>query len=262
MKVIILCGGQGTRLREFTEVRPKPMVEIGGRPILWHIMKIYAHWGFNDFILCLGYKGQLIREYFLNYEAKNSDFTVTLGRRQSVEYHGVGHGENGWRVTLVETGEKAMTGSRVSRGARYLGEPRETFAVTYGDGVSNLDLGAVLAFHRKHGKLGTLTGVRPPGRFGEVRVDQGRAIAFEEKPQIGQGMINGGFFFFEPGFLKYLSDDPDCILEREPLRRAADDGQLFVYEHADYWQCMDTYRDWESLERQWQSGGAPWKVWE
>jgi glucose-1-phosphate cytidylyltransferase len=260
MKVMILCGGQGTRLREMTEIRPKPMVEIGGRPILWHIMKYYAHHGMREFILCLGYKGNVIREYFLNYEMMNSDFTLELGKTKSIQVHGDVHGEEGWKITFVETGETTFTGARVKRASRYL-DPGETFGLTYGDGVSNVDLKAALAFHRAHGKAATLTGVRPPGRFGELRQEKGRVVEFEEKPQMAQGLINGGFFFLEPGFLKYLSDKPDCSMEGEPIKRCASDGQLFVYEHSDYWQCMDTMRDWDSLERQWQTGKAPWKVW-
>ncbi len=260
MKVMILCGGQGTRLREHTEVRPKPMVEIGGQPILWHIMKLYAHHGFNEFVLCLGYKANLIKEYFLNYQAMRSDFTIDLGKNRSVQYHGSDHDESAWKVTLAFTGENAMTGARVKRAARYL-TPGETFAVTYGDGVSDVDLAAALRFHKSHRGLATVTGVRPPSRFGEIQTDGQRVVGFSEKPQTTQGMINGGFFFFEPGFLDYLSDDDNCILERTPLERCANDGRFSVYEHAGFWHCMDTYRDWEALERQWHSGAAPWKVW-
>ncbi len=247
MRVMILCGGMGTRLRELTDLRPKPMVEVGGRPILWHIMKLYAHYGMTDFVLCLGYKGSTIKEYFLNYEAMNSDFTVELGRRNGVELHGATHGECGWRVTLAETGERAMTGARIKRAAAYI-EGDQTFAVTYGDGVTDADLHAALACHRSHGGLATLTGVRPPSRFGEVAFSGGRVTAFSEKPQVAQGLINGGFFFFERGFLDYLTDDDDCVLERTPLERCAADRQLFVYSHPGYWQCMDTLRDWESLQ--------------
>jgi glucose-1-phosphate cytidylyltransferase len=259
MQVMILCGGLGTRLRELTEVRPKPMVEVGGRPILWHIMKLYAHYGMTDFVLCLGYKGSMIKEYFLNYEATNSDFTVELGRRNGIELHGKPHGESGWRVTLADTGERAMTGARISRAAKYLDD--QTFAVTYGDGVTDADLQNGLAFHRSHGGLATLTGVRPPSRFGELTSFDGRVTAFSEKPQIAQGLINGGFFFFERGFLNYLSDDDNCVLERAPLERCAADRQLFVFSHPGYWHCMDTLRDWESLQKQWEEGNAPWKVW-
>ena len=261
MKVMILCGGQGTRLREHTEVRPKPMVEIGGRPILWHIMKLYAHHGFTEFILCLGYKGNLIKEYFLNYEAMNSDFTVSLGQKDATRYHGSRHGEKGWTVTLVNTGEDAMTGARVKRAVSYLGKHPETFAVTYGDGVSDIDLKAVLAFHRRHGRMATVTGVRPPSRFGELTHRGDTVVRFSEKTQVGEGVISGGFFFFEPAFLRYLDEDSGCVLERAPLERCVAEGQLKLYEHGGYWQCMDTYRDWESLERQWQSGKAPWNVW-
>ena len=260
MKVMILCGGMGSRLRELTEVRPKPMVEIGGRPILWHIMKLYAHHGMREFILCLGYKGSMIKEYFLNYETMNSDFTVELGKSNSIRLHGAAHNEDGWRVTLAETGERAHTGARIARSARYLGDDT-TFAVTYGDGVTDADLAAALSFHKSRGRLATLTGVRPQSRFGEIVEDAGRVVEFREKPQVGQGLINGGFFFFEKGFLRYLSDDDGCVLEREPLERCAADGQLSVFEHAGYWQCMDTMRDWELLQRQWEIGQAPWRVW-
>lgn len=261
MKAMILCGGQGTRLREQTESRPKPMVEIGGRPILWHIMKLYAFHGVSDFILCLGYKAKVIKEYFLNYQAMNGDFTVNLGTHEGIELHRAHWADENWRVTLVDTGEETMTGARVARAAKYLGPEDETFLVTYGDGVSNVNLRAVLEFHREHGKLATLTGVRPPSRFGELLCEGHRVASFSEKPQVGQGLINGGYFCFQRGFLDYLSESSDCILERSPLESCASDGQLHVFEHAGYWQCMDTYRDWQSLESQWQSGDAPWHVW-
>lgn len=261
MKAIILCGGQGTRLREHTELRPKPMVEIGGRPILWHIMKLYAHHGIREFILCLGYKASMIKEYFLNYEAMNLDFTVELGKADSIHFHDRKHEESGWSVTLSYTGETTMTGGRILQAARYLGRKGGTFCVTYGDGVANVDLGAVLAFHRSTGGMATITGVRPPSRFGELEVKGTLVTKFCEKSQVGSGLISGGFFFFEPDFLNYIPQNDDCFLEREPLERCADDGQLHVYEHTGFWQCMDTYRDWELLERLWQSGKAPWKVW-
>jgi glucose-1-phosphate cytidylyltransferase len=259
MKAIILCGGQGTRLREQTEVRPKPMVEIGGYPILWHIMKLYSHFGITEFILCLGYKAGVIKEYFLNYRANKSDFTIHLGQGR-IDFHSDEHGEQDWKVTLAFTGENAMTGCRVKRGAKYLNDD-STFCVTYGDGLADIDLAEMLKFHKRHGGLATLAGVRPPSRFGELQADGTRVVRFGEKPQVSQGAINGGFFFFERAFLDYLSDDDNCVLEREPLERCAADRQLFVYEHAGFWQCMDTYRDWERLDRQWQTGQAPWKVW-
>lgn len=262
MKAIILCGGMGTRLREHSgELRPKPMVEVGGRPILWHIMKIYASHGITDFVLALGYKGAVIRDYFLRYEEMSRDVTVTLGRHGAVEVHGAAHEEQGWRITLVDTGESAQTGARVARALRYVGVD-ETFAVTYGDGVSDVDLGAVLVFHRASGALATITGVRPPGRFGELRQDaEGRVIAFAEKPQVSEGVINGGFFFFEPGFRRYLSEHDDHALEGDAIERAVRDRVVSVYVHPGYWQCMDTPRDWQTLETLWTGGRAPWRRW-
>ena len=259
-KAIILCGGQGTRLREHTELRPKPMVEIGGRPILWHIMKLYAGHGITDFILCLGYKAGMIKEYFLNYQAMNCDFTVELGRGGGIELHGASGDDERWRVTLADTGEETMTGARVRRAARYLDDRDENFMVTYGDGLADVNLRAVLEFHEEHGRLATLTGVRPPSRFGELQCDGQRVVAFSEKPAVGQGLINGGFFCFRRGCLEYLSDDAGCVLERAPLESCAAAGELCVFEHSGFWQCMDTYRDWQSLEAQWKSGRAPWKV--
>jgi glucose-1-phosphate cytidylyltransferase len=261
MKVMILCGGQGTRLREQTEVLPKPMVEIGGRPILWHIMKIYAQQGFSDFILLLGYKGWRIKEYFLNYEAMNSDFSLELGRNRAIELLGTAHGEDGWKVTLAFTGEDALTGARVKRGAKYLGPGREPFMLTYGDGVADIDLGRLVAFHEQHGKLATLTGVRPPGRFGALQADGSRVVEFSEKAASGQGLINGGYFVLERGFLDFVDDDDRCLLEHEPLERCARAGQLHVYEHHGYWQCLDTHRDWVNLNERWQRGQAPWRIW-
>lgn len=261
MKAMILCGGEGTRLREHTETRPKPMVHVGGRPILWHIMKTYAHYGITEFILCLGYKGEVIKDYFLNYEAMNSDFTVELGQKNQIHYHGSDHNEDGWKVTLVDTGEKAMTGARVFRGARHLSDSDERFCLTYGDGVSDVNIAELLNFHETHEAAATVTGVMPPSRFGEIVHENSRVVAFAEKPQSGHRIINGGFFVLNRTFLDYLSDDPGCVLEREPLERCAKDGNLQVYAHAGYWQCMDTYRDWELLEREWNSGEAPWSVW-
>lgn len=258
--LMILCGGQGSRLREETEVRPKPMVEIGGRPILWHIMKVYAFYGFTRFILCLGYKGHVIRDYFLNYKAYNADVTVTLGMPDAVDYHNA-HGEEDWRVTLVETGQASQTGARVARAGRYV--ESDTFCLTYGDGLGNVDIDALLRFHRKHGKIGTVTGVRPPGRFGELRLDKdGRAAEFNEKPQVTEGFINGGFFVFQREFLdKYLTNDEELALEQAPLQRLARDGELMVYVHEGFWQPMDTYRELMLLDQLWKTGRAPWKVW-
>ena len=226
MKAMILCGGRGTRLREHTETLPKPLVEIGGRPILWHIMKSYAAHGITDFILCLGYKGHLIKDYFLNYEALSMDFSISLGKPDSIQYHGTSHQEDGWNITLVDTGRNAMTGARVKRASRYLGADEPTFALTYGDGVSNVDLRACLKFHREHGRHAAVTGVQPAGRFGELQVDKSRVTAFTEKPEAAPRRIDGGFFFLNRAFLDYLSEDDDCVLEQSPLKRCATDGQL------------------------------------
>jgi glucose-1-phosphate cytidylyltransferase len=256
--VMILCGGMGTRLREETEYLPKPLVDIGGRPILWHIMKGYAARGFTDFILCLGYKGDRIREYFLHYEAMHSDFTIELGRRDAIEFHD-GHREHGWRVTMADTGIETQTGARVKRAARYVTGDR--FMLTYGDGVSDVDPRAVLACHERHGTIGTVTGVRPSSRFGELRVDGERVREFSEKPRMHEGLINGGFFVFERRFLEYLNEQPRCVLEAEPLERLAADGQLSVYRHEGFWQCMDTYRDYQQLKERWEAGAPDWKTW-
>jgi glucose-1-phosphate cytidylyltransferase len=260
MKVVILCGGQGTRLREVTEVRPKPMVEIGGRPILWHIMKLYARYGLRDFVLCLGYRGQVIKDFFLNYEEHLSDLTVRLGRERAVVVHDA-HPEDGWTVTLADTGETALTGARVRRVRRYLdGGP---FCLTYGDGLGDVDLAGLLEFHRSHGKLATVTSVRPPGRFGELRLDGRRVAEFSEKPQTTEGYINGGFFVLEREVVeRYMDDRDDLVLEREPLQRLAADGQLMAWPHEGFWHPMDTYRDLKLLEDLWAGGRAPWKVWQ
>ncbi len=260
--VIILCGGLGSRLHEETEFRPKPMLEVGERPILWHIMKLYSAHGFQDFILCLGYKGHLIKEYFLNYRAFQSDFTMQLAEHPNqITYHTNGDTQERWKVTLVDTGLSAQTGARVVRAGRYV--RGKTFCLTYGDGLGDVDLTALLKFHQSHGKIGTVTGVRPPGRFGELEVDpKGRATQFNEKPQVAEGIINGGFFVFERVFLeKYLNDHEDLILEREPLQRLAREGELMVYPHQGFWQPMDTYREFKLLNDLWASGKAPWKVW-
>lgn len=259
MKVVILCGGQGTRLREETNVRPKPMVEIGAHPILWHIMKIYSSFGLNDFVLCLGYKGHIIKDYFVNFKFRHNDCTVRLGKTPEVEIHQKEAEEN-WTVTLAETGETAQTGARIHRAGKYLNG--ETFCLTYGDGLGNVDIEKLIEFHRSHGKIGTVTGVRPPGRFGELEIVDNRVMDFSEKPQVTQGLINGGFFVFEPAFIeKYLEDDETLTLESRPLQRLAADGELMVFPHEGFWQPMDTFREWKMLESMWNEGNAPWKFW-
>ena len=259
MKVVILCGGQGTRLREQTEVLPKPMIEIGGRPILWHIMKTYAHFGLEDFVLCLGYKGHVIKEYFINYELRANDFEISLGNRSSARVLNDG-GENNWNVSMIDTGDKAQTGARVFRIRDHI--DGERFCLTYGDGVGNIDIRALLEFHKKHGKIATVTGVRPPGRFGELELDGDLVIAFAEKPQVTQSFINGGFFIMEPAFIEqYLSDDDELVLERDPLQQAAADGELMMFPHTGFWQPMDTFREWKMLEDMWENGNAQWRVW-
>ena len=253
MKVIILAGGFGSRLSEYTEMIPKPMVMIGGRPILWHIMKTYAAFGHKDFYLALGYKAEFVKEYFLNYRSLNADFTIDLGSG-SIKSHKADDVD--WRVTLVDTGLNSMTGGRVRRMRELVGNER--FLLTYGDGVADIDLDALLAFHQKHGRMVTVSAVRPSARFGELEIDAGRVSSFREKPQAGQGWINGGYFVIEPAFFDLIEGD-STVLEREPLERAARMGELMAYTHAGYWQCMDTKRDRDSLEELWQSGNAPWK---
>ena len=258
MKVVILCGGQGTRLREMTEIKPKPMVEIGGMPILWHIMKTYSHFGFNDFILCLGYKGELIKEYFYHYDILSNDFTIDLGSKDITLYPR--HSESSWRVTFVDTGMHTMTGARVKRIDKFIAGD-DLFMLTYGDGVTDMNIDELLSFHIAHGKIGTVTGVSPPSRYGELNIHQDQVISFTEKPIVDDSPINGGYFVFHRSFLNYLSDDEDCILEREPLERLAKDGELKVHRYNGFWQCMDTYRDLRFLTQLWESGTPPWKVW-
>ncbi|MDI1434205.1 glucose-1-phosphate cytidylyltransferase [Polyangium sorediatum] len=258
-KVVILAGGQGMRLREETEFRPKPMITIGDRPILWHIMKSYAHHGLRDFIVCLGYRGEVIKQYFLDYRAMSRDFTLDLGKGGAITLHeSPAAEEEDFRVTLAETGQRAMTGARIKRIEKYV--DTDTFCVTYGDGVSNVDIGRLIAFHREHGRIGTVTGVFPQSRFGELLRDGSRVVEFNEKPLMHDGCINGGFFVFSRKFFDYLEDDDGCVLEGKPLARLAKDGELMVYEHRGFWQCMDTMRDLEMLRSLW-TGGAPWKVW-
>ncbi len=253
MNVVILAGGRGTRLEEETVVRPKPMVEIGGRPILWHIMKLYAHHGFKDFYVALGYHGEFIKRYFLHYYALNGNFSIDLA---SGGINSRSTPTEDWQVHLIDTGIETNTGGRVKRLKPFLDS--ETFMVTYGDGVSNVCLPSLLEFHRRQGRLATLTAVRPPARFGEIRLEQGRVVEFFEKPGTGDGWINGGFMVFEPGIFQYLDDDSTGL---EVLERVAQDGQLAAYTHDGYWQCMDTIRDKHRLEQEWASGDRPWKVW-
>jgi glucose-1-phosphate cytidylyltransferase len=256
MKVAILAGGKGSRLAEETQIKPKPMVEIGGRPILWHIMMHYAHYGFKEFVIALGYKGEVIKKYVVDYCSLNSNLTVNLGTGE-VKVNG-GYSPD-WTVELVDTGIPTMTGGRIKRLAPHLGNG--TFMLTWGDGVSDVSLHDLLAFHRSHGKLATLTAVRPPARYGHLAFDGDRVAQFTEKPQIGEGWINGAFFVLEPGVFDYIDGD-DTVWEQEPLERLARDGQLMAYRHNSFWQCMDTLREKHILETFWQSGNPPWKIWE
>jgi glucose-1-phosphate cytidylyltransferase len=258
MKVVILAGGLGTRLREETEYRPKPMVHIGNKPILWHIMKIYGCYGFHDFVVCLGYKGDMIKEYFLNYEIMNSDFSIKLGDRHDVIIHN-DHDEKNWTVTLADTGEKAQTGARVKRIEKYI--DGETFMLTYGDAVADIDIGRLLAFHRHHGRIGTVTGVHPVSRFGELCIDATCVKRFNEKPTSTEGFVSGGFFVFNRDFFSYLDDQDGCVLEKEPVEHLSADNELMVYQHEGYWQCCDTYRELEILNNLWNRPNPPWKLW-
>ena len=254
MKVLLLAGGLGTRLSEYTEPIPKPMVPIGNRPILWHIMKTYAHFGHNDFYVALGYKAERIKEYFLNYHSLNSNFTVSLADG-AVEAHQVKKVD--WNITMVNTGEESMTGGRVKRMKPFIGN--EPFMLTYGDGVADIDINALLSFHESHGKMVTVSAVRPVARFGELEIDQGKVNSFQEKPQMGRGWINGGYFIIQPEFFDLIDDD-STILESKPLETVARMGELMAYKHNGFWQCMDTKRDKDSLEDLWESNKAPWKV--
>lgn len=256
MKVAILAGGVGTRLAEETQIKPKPMVEIGGRPILWHIMMHYSVHGFNQFVIGLGYRGECIKKYMVDYCSLNSNLRVNVGTGK-IKLNG-GYKPD-WTVDLIDTGVPTLTGGRIKRLAPHLGN--ETFMLTWGDGVSDIDLHKLLAFHQSHGKLATLTAVRPPARFGYLELKDRRVVEFSEKPQTKEGWINGAFFVLEPGVFDYIAGD-DIQWEREPLERLAEDGQLMAYQHTSFWQCMDTLRDKKLLEDLWQSGNAPWKTWE
>lgn len=256
--VFILCGGLGTRLREETEVRPKPMVPVGNHPILWHIMRTYSHHGFKTFVLCLGYKAEVIKSYFLNYPTMNSDFTIDL-KSNDVAVHKIAHDED-WKVTLADTGALTMTGGRVARAAaKYLGDASH-FAVTYGDGVTDANLADAFKYHLAQGKIGTVLGVNPPSRFGELKLDGTTVVDFAEKPEFADNWINGGYFFFKRDMLGYLSDDETCVLERAPLMTLARDRRLAVCKHRGFWYAMDTQRDREHLNQLWDSGKAPWRV--
>lgn len=257
MQVVILCGGQGTRLREETEFRPKPMVPIGGRPILWHIMKLYATYGHKDFILCLGYKGEMIKDYFRNYHWNTSDVTLKLGCQPELVYH-TRHDEEDWTVTLLETGLNTQTGGRLRRALPFVKE--DDFLFTYGDGLINSDINRSIAFHREHGKRVTVTAVKPSGRFGDLTLRETQVVGFKEKRKRQTSYINGGFFVMSKRVEDYLSGD-EAILELDPLIRLCSEGQVRAYLHQDFWQCMDTYREMQLLNEMWESGRAPWKVW-
>lgn len=253
MKIAILCGGLGTRLSEETNIKPKPMVEIGGKPILWHIMKIYEKHGFSDFVLALGYKGEVIKNYFFNYQASQCDMEISLSTSKVVYKNST---VENWKVSLIDTGKNSMTGGRLLRLKNELA-PHGTFMATYGDGLCSVDLSQLLRFHRAHGKIATVTSVRPPARFGNILIADGAVTEFKEKPQSGDGWINGGFFVFEPEVFNYINDDT-TVLEQSPLERLASDGQLMAYQHTGYWQCMDTVRDRDVLNAICESNSQPW----
>ena len=257
MKVVILCGGLGTRLREETEFRPKPMVPVGDRPILWHIMKTYAQHGHKDFILCLGYKGEVIKDYFRNYHWNTSNVTLRLGSVPHITYHSR-HDEEDWNVTLLDTGQQTMTGGRLRRALDHVDS--DPFLLTYGDGLTDSRINDSIAFHRAHGGIATLTAVQPEGRFGELGLDGTQVRAFSEKPDHERGWVNGGYFVMDRRIGAYLTGD-DCILERTPLSTLAREGQIHAYKHEGFWQCMDTYREQVMLTEMWEKGRAPWKVW-
>lgn len=252
--VVILCGGAGTRLREETEHKPKPLVPIGGMPVLWHIMKHYGTYGYSRFVLCLGYKGHLIKEFFLDHAWRANDFTLDFRTGNRTVYHDTPPDD--WKITFVETGEGTPTGGRVARIRKHVGDE---FCVTYGDGLSNVDLGQLAEFHRRRGKIGTLTAIHPMSPFGIIEAKDGTAQSFKEKPSL-EGLVNGGFFMFTERVFNYLSDD--AVLEEEPVRQLCADGQLSVYEHRDFWMCMDTFKDVERLNRMWEEGNRPWMTWE
>jgi glucose-1-phosphate cytidylyltransferase len=261
MKAVILCGGMGTRIRDQFELLPKPLIPIGSRPILWHIMKYYAHFGHDEFVLCLGYKRESFVDYFLHYRYHNTDMTIELGRPDSIQFHDDGAGIENWRVTLADTGLRTSTGARLCRVAKYLNE--QTFLLTYGDGVSTVDVDALLESHRRSGKLVTVSAVHPASRFGEIELEDNRVLGFNEKPQTTSGFINGGYMVVEREFVdRYLTEDESCVLETDGLQRCARDGLLGAYRHEGFWQCMDTGREHQLLEEMWSGGTAPWRVWD
>jgi len=258
MKVVILCGGMGTRIKEETEFKPKPMVKIGDKPIIWHIMKIYAHYGYKDFILALGYKGEMIKEYFYHYPIMNNDFTINLGNKNKLQIHNENNAED-WNITLVDTGKDALKGARLKRVQRFIDD--DTFMMTYGDGVADIDIDELVSFHKNHRRLATVTGVFPKMRFGELFTREDGSVNFCEKPNNAPNMISGGFFVFNRAIFDYLEDKDSCDLEYGPLENIAQNGQLMVYKHRGFWHCMDNIRDMESLNKIWASGKAPWKIW-
>ncbi|MCK4320998.1 glucose-1-phosphate cytidylyltransferase [candidate division WOR-3 bacterium] len=258
MKVVILAGGFGTRLGNRTNLIPKPMVKIGNKPILWHIMKIYAHYGFNEFIICLGNKGEVIKDYFLHYKARNNDFTIDVGK-SNIEFHN-DHVNNDWKVTLVDTGINTKKGGRIKRVEKYLDD--DINLLTYGDGVADIDINELVKFHKNHDEIITITGVHPPSRFGELLEEDGIVKTFTEKPQTSQGLINGGFMVFDYDFLDYLTPDVDCDLEIGALKQLSHRGEVMVFKHKGKWECMDHERDVQHLNKLWEENKAFWKVWE
>jgi glucose-1-phosphate cytidylyltransferase len=260
MQVVILCGGAGTRLREETEFKPKPMVHIGARPILWHIMKTYARYGHTDFVLALGYRGDMIKDYFCHYELMNNDVTIELGRSEQLCIHN-SHEESGWRITMANTGEKTLKGGRLKRVEKYITD--DTFLLTYGDGLADVNIQTLIDYHHSHGKIATVTGVNPASRFGELKMEGNLVRSFREKPDYSEtGLINGGFFVLNRKIFDYLTPDETCDLEYGPMEKIADEGQLMVFKHNGFWACMDTIRDAEYLNRIWEEGTAAWKVWD
>lgn len=257
MKVVILAGGFGTRLGTLSEFIPKPMIEIGGKPILWHIMKTYAHYGFNEFVICLGYKANVIKNYFYNFKTMNSDFTVDL-KTGDVELHNAY--DEDWKVTLVDTGLKTLKGGRIKRIEKYLDD--DVNMLTYGDGVADIDINDLVAYHKNHGKMVTVSGVKPPSLFGEIIEENGQVLSFEEKPQTSKGLINGGYMVFNKEMMSFLSEDEDCDFEFGPLEEIAAKGEAMTYKHNGYWQCSDTVRDLNHLNKLWDNNNAKWKVWE